>query len=139
MISTVYAPKKVILTYTIKTPMSEVTEIHPTETYFESAIFQVNKTNIGLLDIFKMIFIGPKLVLNSMPYSFEDTKRGGEQEFHKSVCSIIEQERIEELVDETNRVYYKYGYSDHQQNIWSLWQLRKIQHIFLLKDRALNK
>ena len=126
MVSTIYSPKQAILRSDFLGSLS-------TDTYFESAVFQVSRTKIGLLDIFKMIIGGPQLVFNSMAYSLEDTKEGGEKEFHKLVCTMIENEKIEDLVKETDTVFDKYGYLDHQQNIWSLWQLRKIKHIFLQK------
>lgn len=131
MISTVYAPKTAYLRYSF----GEIVHTEPLDTYFESAVYQLSRTTVGLADIFKMLLIGPKLVFNLHPYSLEDTKKGGEQEFHKVICTIIQQEKITDLVDEGSVVFSNYGYLNHQQDIWSLWQFKKVKHIFLLQDR----
>jgi disulfide oxidoreductase YuzD len=78
---------------------------------------------------------------NSFPYkplfSFEYNgieQENTEEKFKKFICDIMENEKIDDLInfqDESNNIYRKYGFMATRWDIWQLAFLSKIRFIFI--------
>jgi hypothetical protein len=128
IISVIATRKRVTIPLTI--PLSDDVQVSLSPMRFdhltlEAAVYEQKSS------FFRQILSKPVLVVNlNDPGGHISTK-----EFSNLMCNLVENERIEDLLDETrsNEIYKWYRFESVDKQIWSLLHLRRINHTFIFR------